>query len=98
MKDTPQPAKRRRDYAAFRVEALRLASESRSTQAAVRALTIDPTQTYKWQKEALNPVAAARGAELDPPWRPSCATCGPLIGGRHRNWRFRSCLGSQLTS
>jgi transposase len=31
-----------------------------------RALNIDPKRLYKWQKEALTPVAAARGAELDP--------------------------------
>ena len=38
------------------------------TQAAARALHrhIDPTRMYKWPKEALTPVAAARGAELDP--------------------------------
>ena len=30
------------------------------------ALNIDPKRLYKWQKEALTPVAAARGAELDP--------------------------------
>ena len=66
MKDSPQPAKRRRYDAAFRAEALRLASESRSTQAAARALNIDPKRLYKWQKEALTPMAAARGAELDP--------------------------------
>lgn len=42
MKDTPQSAKRRRYDAAFRTEVLRLASESRSTQAAARALNIDP--------------------------------------------------------
>ena len=53
MKDSPQPAKRRRYDAAFRAEALRLASESRSTQAAARALNIDPKRLYKWQKEAL---------------------------------------------
>ncbi|QKG59236.1 transposase (plasmid) [Hymenobacter sp. BRD128] len=66
MKDSPPPAKRRRYDAAFRAEALRLAAESRSTQAAARALNIDPKRIYKWQKEALTPVAAARGAELDP--------------------------------
>ena len=66
MKDSSQPVKRRRYDAAFRAEALRLASESRSTQAAARALNIDPKRIYKWQKEALTPVAAARGAELDP--------------------------------
>ena len=36
MKDTPAPTKRRRYDAAFRAEALRLATESRSTQAAAR--------------------------------------------------------------
>ncbi|OGX87960.1 transposase [Hymenobacter coccineus] len=66
MKDSPPPAKRRRYDAAFRAEALRLAAESRSTQAAARALNIDPKRIYKWQKEALTPVAAAQGAELDP--------------------------------
>ena len=66
MKDSPQPAKRRRYDATFRAEALRLAGQSRSTQAAARALNINPKLLYKWQKEALTPVAAARGAELDP--------------------------------
>ncbi len=66
MKASPQPSKNRRYDAAFRAEALRLASESRSTQAAAHALNIDPKRIYKWQKEALTPVAAARGAKLDP--------------------------------
>ena len=61
MKDSPQPTKRRRYDAAFRAEALRLAGESRSTQAAARALNINVKLLYKWQKEALTPVAAARG-------------------------------------
>ena len=66
MKDSPPPTKRRRYDAAFRAEALRLAEQSRSTQAAARALNIDPKRIYKWQKEALTPVATARRAELDP--------------------------------
>jgi transposase len=66
MKDSSQPPKRRRYDAAFRAEALRLAEQSRSTQAAARALNINAKLLYKWQKEALTPVAAARGAELDP--------------------------------
>jgi transposase len=66
MKDSSQPVKRRRYDAAFRAEALRLSSESRSSQAAAHALNIDPKRLYKWQKEALTSVAAARGAELDP--------------------------------
>ena len=40
MKYSLQPAKRRRFDATFRVEALRLVGESRSTQAAARALNI----------------------------------------------------------
>ena len=47
MKDSPQPSTRRRYDAAFCAEALRLVSESRSTQAAVRALDIDPKRLYK---------------------------------------------------
>ena len=66
MKDSPAPTKHRRYDIAFRAEALRLAAESRSTQAAARALNIDPKRIYTWQKQALTPVAAARGAELDP--------------------------------
>jgi len=65
MKDISQPARRRRYEAAFRADVLRLASESRYTQAAARALNIDPKRIYTWQKEALTPVAVARGAELD---------------------------------
>ena len=42
MKDTPKPDTRRRYDAAFRAKALRLAGESRSTQAAARALNISP--------------------------------------------------------
>ena len=42
MKDSLQPAKRRRFDTTFRVEALRLVGESHSTQAAARALNISP--------------------------------------------------------
>ena len=31
-----------------------------------RALNLNPKLLYKWQKETLTPVAAARGAALDP--------------------------------
>lgn len=40
------PTKRPHYDAAFRAEALRPASESRSTLAAARALNIDPKQLY----------------------------------------------------
>ncbi|GAB2715880.1 hypothetical protein GCM10011495_35870 [Hymenobacter frigidus] len=66
MKDTRKPDNRRTYDAAFRAEALRLAEQSRSTQAAARALNIDPKRIYQWQKAAQTPVAAALGAALDP--------------------------------
>ncbi|WP_046247044.1 transposase [Hymenobacter terrenus] len=44
------PDKRRKDDAAFKAEALRLASESRSTQAAARQLGISPKLLYRWQQ------------------------------------------------
>ena len=52
MKDIPKPDNRRKYGAAFRAEALRLAEQSRSTQAAARALNIDPKRIYQWQKAA----------------------------------------------
>jgi transposase len=66
MNETLKPDKRRKYDAAFRAEALRLAEQSRSTQAAARALNIDPKRIYQWQKTAQTPVAAALGATLDP--------------------------------
>ena len=66
MKDTPKPDKRRKYDAAFHAEALRLAEQRRSTQAAARALNIDPKRIYQWQKAAQTPVAAALGATLAP--------------------------------
>jgi len=65
MKDSAKPDKRRKYDAAFRAEALRLAEQSRSAQAAARALSIDPKRIYQWQKAAQTPVAAL-GVTLDP--------------------------------
>ena len=48
MKDTLKPDKRRKYDAAFRAEALRLAEQSRSAQAAARALNIDIKRIYQW--------------------------------------------------
>ena len=45
---------------------MRLAKQSRSTQATARALNIAPKRLYQWQKAAQTPVAAALGATLDP--------------------------------
>ena len=66
MKDTPKPDNRRKYDAVFRAEALRLAEQSRSTQAATRVLNIDPKRLYQWQKAAQTPVAAALGTAQDP--------------------------------
>ena len=52
------PLKRPRYDASFRAEALRLASESRSTLAAARALNIDAKRIYAWQKAAQPPLPA----------------------------------------
>jgi transposase len=66
MAPPPKPTKRRTYDAAFRAKALRLASESRSPQAAARALNISPKLLYKWQQVAQTPRAVAAGASLDP--------------------------------
>ena len=53
QKTNPGAPRKRRQYTeAFRAEALRLARESRSTQAAARQLNIAPKLLYKWQKAA----------------------------------------------
>ena len=51
MPATSKPTTRRKYDAAFRAEALRLACAGRSTQAAARALNVNPKLFYKWQKE-----------------------------------------------
>ena len=65
MENTPTPKRRRYD-AAFRAEALRLAAESRSAQAAARALNIRPELLYQWQKAArpVLPTDPAEAAEV----------------------------------
>ena len=52
------PTKLPRYDAAFRAEALRLASKSRSTLAAAWSLNIDPKRLYAWQKAAQQPLPA----------------------------------------
>ncbi len=44
------PDKRRKYDEAFKAESLRLAAESRSTQAAARQLGISPNLLYRWQQ------------------------------------------------
>ena len=53
--------KQRRYDEAFRAEALRLASESRSTQAAARQLGISAKLLYKWQKAIALPSELGDG-------------------------------------
>ena len=77
MKDSPQTARHRRYYTAFRAKVLRLAGESRLTQAATPTPNIEPKRIYQRQKQALTSVAVARGAELDPTTLPNCVSCGP---------------------
>ena len=47
MKDSPKPDNRGTYDAAFRADALRLAAQSRSTQAAARVLNTDPKRLYQ---------------------------------------------------
>jgi transposase len=46
MEETPRPDKRRKYDAVFCTKALRLAEQSRSTQATARALNDDPKRIY----------------------------------------------------
>ncbi len=66
QKPTDKPDKRIKYDAAFRAEAVRLASQSRSVPAAARALNIRAKLIYAWQKAAQTPAAVAAGPSLDP--------------------------------
>ncbi len=61
-KSKTTPDKRRKYDDAFKVEALCLASEGRSTQAAARQLGISPKLLYRWQQAQL--VAEAGSVEV----------------------------------
>ena len=52
-KSGSSPDQRRKYDEAFKAEALRLAGESRSTQAAARELGISPKLLYRWQQAQL---------------------------------------------
>jgi transposase len=57
------PDKRRKYDEAFRTEALRLAEESRSTQAAAQQLGISPKLLYRWrQNQAVAEVGSVEVA------------------------------------
>ena len=64
----PTPDERRKYDDAFKTEALRLAAESRSTQAAAQQLGISPKLLYRWQEAKLvaevGSVEVARDPEV----------------------------------
>ena len=82
-------SKRPRYDAAFRAEALRLASESRSTLAAARALNINAKLLYQWQKAAQQPLPAdpAEAAEVRALRASQVQTAGPGAGDFKKSHR-----------
>ena len=88
-KSGASPDKRRKYDEAFKAEALRLASESRSTQAAARQLGIGPELLCRWQQAQL---VAEVGSEDGP--RPGGArAAGPSQTGRAGARYFKKSLG-----
>ncbi|WP_426491472.1 transposase [Hymenobacter sp. 102] len=65
-KNGASPDKRRKYDEAFKTEALRLASESRSTQAAARQLGISPKLLYRWQQAQLVAEVGSEEVARDP--------------------------------
>jgi transposase len=63
-KSGASPDKRRKYDEAFKVETLRLASESRSTQAAAQQLGISPKLLYRWQQAQLVAESQQRGTDI----------------------------------
>jgi len=82
MEDSTAPNKRQRYDTAFRAGALRLAAESRSTQAAARAISA-PNEFISGRGNSLTPVAATHGAEVDP--ATATRLYGLLISDKYRN-------------
>ena len=60
------PDKRRKYDEAFKAEALRLAGESRSTQAAARQLGISPKLLHRWQQAQLVAEVGSEEVARDP--------------------------------
>jgi len=60
------PAKRRKYDEAFKAKALRLAGESRSTQAAARQLGISPKPLYRWQQAQFVAEVGSEEVARDP--------------------------------
>jgi transposase len=60
------PDKRRKYDEAFKTEALRLAGERRSTQAAARQLGISPRLLYRWQQAQFVAEVGSEEVARDP--------------------------------
>lgn len=65
-KNGASPDKRRKYGEAFKAEALRLAGESRSTQAAARQLSISPKLLYRWQQAQVVAEVGSEEVARDP--------------------------------
>ena len=65
-KSGSSPEKRRKYDEAFKMEALCLADESRSTQAAARQLGISPKLLYRWQQAQLVAEVGSEEVARDP--------------------------------
>ena len=65
-KSKTTPDKRRKYDEAFKAKALRLATESRSTQAAARQLGISPKLLYRWQQAQLVAEVGSEEVARDP--------------------------------
>jgi transposase len=88
-KSKKTPDKRRKYNDAFKAEALRLASESRSTQAAAQQLGISPKLLYRWQQAQLVAEVGSVEVARDPGSAP--ATC-PVKAGRAGTGHFKKSL------
>ena len=82
-KSNTTPDKRRKYDDVFKAEALRLATESRSTQAAAAQLGISPKLRYRWQQAQL--VAEVGSVEVvrDPEVRLAGPSEAGGAGARH---------------
>lgn len=87
-KSGASPDKRRKYDDAFRAEALRLARESRSTQAAARQLGISPKLLYRWQPAQLVAEVGREAVARDPEVR----ALRPPSSGPSRSSTFKKVL------
>ncbi len=98
MKDPARPDNRRKYDAAFRAEALRLAEQSRSTQAAARALNINPKRICQRQKSCPNAREDRIGRSLGPGYgRRTAPTAGPgpAVGAGTGDFKKATAIFSQ---